>query len=463
MTLHADPELEGKVLGAILLEREAFALIADMVKPETFHTERHQHIYGAMGELFLRGDSIDHITVADVLRKKGTLQECGGETYLVGLTMNASGLGSVEAHGRILIEKSMLRTLYTVGAGLVASVNDLTADPFELMDEAERRLMEAAGVLQIKSPRLLDKILPEIITRIDAICSREAKYFGQATGLRPFDNYTGGLESKLLYIVAGRPSQGKSALATSMATYIADSDPVGMFSLEMSEHENLMRLISGESGISYQDLKDGRFSHNDDQARAYDAALSKLRCKKLLIDDTPALGIAELKAKARRLKSEHRIKGMFVDYLQLMKMPKAETRDISVGEVTRALKQMAKELDVWVVCLSQLNRAVEARPDKRPILSDLRESGNIEQDADVVLFVWRPEFYQIDVMPDNTPSKDKAMCSLAKQRNGQTGDFQLNFQKERMRFVSPALPAHENVPAAVPANERYEANDERPF
>jgi replicative DNA helicase len=247
----------------------------------------------------------------------------------------------------------------------------------------------------------------------------------------------------------------------SMAGYIADSDPVGLFSLEMSDNENMIRLIAMESGIPYQDLKQGQFKKNDEQARAYTNALRRLNGKRLILDDSPAIGIAELKAKSRRLLSEHRIKGIFVDYLQLMKMGKADTRDMAIGEVTRGLKQMAKDLDIWIVLLSQLSRAVEARPDKKPMLSDLRESGNIEQDADVVLFVYRPDFYGIDKMPDDTDSKGKAVCLLAKQRNGRVGEFYLNFIGEKMLFVNPAPVAI--VPPAIPAERRYETDDERPF
>ena len=448
-------EVEQAVLGAMLIDKEAVPKSLEVLDQESFYREANVKIFQAMASLFDKSEPIDVTTVSEELRRRGQLEAVGGPYYLTELTMKVTSAANVEAHAYIVLEKAILRKLIEASAEIAKRSYNPAEDPLELLDAAEQRIFQIAERRLKKSFIPMTKALAETFELLEKIHGQHGGVTGVPTGFTYLDNLTGGFQKAELIIIAGRPSQGKTALALSIARNAAvdHSIPIGIFSLEMASQQLVLRLLAAEARVDAHALRTGRLS--DEEWPKLSTKCHKLASAKIYIDDTPALGILELRAKARRLKAEHNIGMVIVDYLQLMQGPRnAENREKEISMISRSLKALAKELATPVVALSQLSRAVEARSGRRPVLSDLRESGAIEQDADVVLFVHRPEIYGERFLDDGqTPSEGIAEIILGKQRNGPTGQIQLSFIREYARFENLAFIPEEAMPPALGGEE----------
>jgi replicative DNA helicase len=430
-------EIEAQVLGAMLLEREAIARVIEVLDEDAFHAEYHRKIYQAVLALFDRSEPVDLITVAEELRRRGHLDAAGGEAYLVELTKNIVSAANVERHALYVVEKSLLRGLIESSTRIAARAYNPTEDALQLLDEAEQEVFRLSERRLKKNFVGLDKAVHETFEMLESIHGQHSGVTGVPTGFQGLDDLTGGWQSSDLIIIAGRPSSGKTAFALSAARNAAlhgqKPTGVGIFSLEMSTQQLVLRLLCAEARVDAHAVRTGRLPN--DHWRNLSLAAGNLAKAGIFIDDTASLGILELRAKARRLKAEHHIGLIVVDYLQLMQGPKdAENREKEISAISRSLKALAKELNIPVLALSQLSRAVEARTDKRPILSDLRESGAIEQDADVVLFVHRPEMYADQESREKGEVYGQAEIIIGKQRNGPIGEVQLRFMHKYARF-----------------------------
>jgi replicative DNA helicase len=387
-------DLEEAVLGAMLIDKKGVDEVIDILQIEAFYKESHQHIFEAIHHLFETSEPIDLLTVSAQLRKIGTLEKVGGDFYLVQLSKRVSTSAHIEFHARIILQKFIQRSLIKISNEIIESSFKDSIDVFDLLDEAESKLYDVTQGNIKKSSESAQNLVIQAKKRIEDIAKKEG-LSGIATGFEKLDALTSGWQPSDLIIVAARPGMGKTALTLSMARNIAvmKQTPVAFFSLEMSSVQLITRLISAETGLSSEKLRTGKLeSHEWEQLNV---KVSDLEKAPLFIDDTPSLSIFDLRAKARRLSSQHGIKLIIVDYLQLMTAGsnnKMGNREQEISTISRNLKALAKELDVPVIALSQLSRAVETRGgNKRPILSDLRESGAIEQDADIVSFIYRPE------------------------------------------------------------------------
>ncbi len=454
-------DVERAVLGAMLIERDAAPKVLDLLDPESFYDPLHQKIFQSMVSLFEKGDPIDAVTVVEELRRRGQLNPAEDPVTITDLTLNISSAANVEYHARIVLEKALMRSLITASSEVVTRAYTDTEDALDLLDEAE------AKIFQISERRLKKIFTPikhavhETVEMLEAIHGKHGGITGVPSGFPRLDEYTGGFQNSDLIIVAGRPSQGKTALALSIARNAAlhreKKTSIAVFSLEMSEQQLIIRLLASEAKVNAHDLRTGRLL--DDQWAKLSRTAGRLAEAKIFIDDSPALTILELRAKARRLKAEQNIGMVMVDYLQLIQGPKsAESREREISTISRSLKALAKELNIPVMALSQLNRAVESRTDRRPMLADLRESGAIEQDADVVLFVHRPESYGILEIKDEElgtiPSEGIAEIIIGKQRNGPTGLVRLQFHKTYAGFERLAPASVEALaPPPVPSEE----------
>lgn len=447
-------DIEMAVLGAMLLEKEAISKALEILDETAFYKPAHQEIFQAMIALFERNEAVDSITLVEELRRRGKLDQVGGPLYISDLTMRVTSAANVEYHAKIVLEKALLRGLISASTEVNSRAYNDSEDALDLLDEAEQR------IFQISEKRLKKSFVPmsdAVFTTMEMLESIHGKHSGVTgvpSGFSTLDNLTGGFQRSDLVIVAGRPSMGKTAFVLSAARNAAiDHEiPVGFFSLEMSAQQLVLRLICAEARVNAHSVRTGRLPEN--QWRQLSTRIGKLHQAKIFIDDTPALGILELRAKARRLKVERNVGMIIVDYLQLMQGPKsAQSREQEISQISRSLKALAKELNIPVLALSQLNRAVEARGDKRPMLADLRESGAIEQDADVVLFVHRPEQYNI-LEEAGKSTEGIAEIIVGKQRNGPTGDIQLAFIKDYARFENLAIPTFDEFapPAATPTD-----------
>ena len=441
-------EVEQAVLGAMLIEKEAVPKALEVLDLDSFYRDAHAKIFQAMASLFDKSEPIDVTTVSEELRRRGHLEAVGGAYYLADLTMKVTSAANVESHAYIVLEKAILRKLIEASSDIVKRSYHPAGDPLELLDEAEQKIFQIAERRLKKSSLSLTKAVAETFEMLEKIHGQRGGVTGVASGFTYLDNLTGGFQQSDLIIIAGRPSQGKTALALSIARNAAvDHDvPIGIFSIEMASQQLVLRLLAAEARVNAHALRTGRLS--DEEWPKLSTKCHKLAEAKIFIDDTAALGILELRAKARRLKAEHNIGMVIVDYLQLMQGPRnAENREKEISMISRSLKALAKELATPVIALSQLSRAVEARSGRRPVLSDLRESGAIEQDADVVIFVHRPEIYGERFLDDGrTPSEGLAEITIGKQRNGPTGQILLSFIKEYARFENLALMPEEAVP-----------------
>ena len=438
-------EAEQCVLGSILLQQNALIKVIEYLIADDFYRDAHRAIFAAMVELFERNKPQDLITVTNILKNKNQLDVIGGPAYLASLTDIVPVLANIGYYGKIIRQKAILRRLIQTSGEIAARCYEEQDDIDSLIDDAEQTIFEISRSKSGQGFQALSKIIPNTFKALEKRFERKELITGVSTGYDEFDRLTAGLQPSDLIILAGRPSMGKTALAMNMARNAATQQnvAVAVFSLEMSEEQLALRMLCSESRVNSQDLRTG-FIKDRDWPKLTKAAgdLSEAR---IFIDDTPSISVLEMRAKCRRLKTEHDINLVVVDYLQLMQGRKAaERREQEISEISRSLKAMAKELHVPVVALSQLNRGLENRPDKRPKLSDLRESGAIEQDADVICFIYRDEVYN---QAEDNPQKGIAEVIIGKQRNGPTGKIELTFLKEYTTFENYI---NRDVPAGYP-------------
>ncbi|MFN3134017.1 MAG: replicative DNA helicase [Candidatus Kryptonium sp.] len=429
------PELEVAVLSAMIIDPDCIPNVAEILKPECFYKEEHRIIFETIIDLFETGKSVDLFILNQELKKRGLLEKVGGATYLTEISNAVATSANVEEYAKVIHDKYILREIIKMSNVLANSAFKEDADAFELLDFAEKKLFEISAEKFKSDITDFKKALKQVLEKYEMINREKRHLTGVSSGFPEIDAYTGGFQKSDLIIIAGRPGMGKTAFALSIARNAAVRDrvPVGIFSLEMSLEQIALRLISMEANVDMHALRTGRLSA--DQWQRIAGFVGRISDAPIFIDDTPALSTLELRAKARRLKSEHNIGLIIVDYLQLMQPPKAESREREISMISRALKSLAKELEIPVIALSQLRRAVEERGDKRPLLSDLRESGSLEQDADVVIFVHRPEYYGITVYEDGSPTEGTAEIIISKQRNGPLGTIKLSFLKHSTKFA----------------------------
>ena len=433
-------EAEQSVLGGLLLDASAWDNVADIVRAEDFYRPDHALIFEAIGQLAGAGKPSDVVTVSEQLERSARLADAGGLAYLGTLARDTPSAANVRSYAEIVRERSLLRRLAHVGTEITSSVfRNEGETAAELVDRAEGQVFEIAemGVRgRLEGAVSIQTLMPMLIDQIDEWHANPGGLRGLPTGFDEFDKKTGGLRPGDLVIVAGRPSMGKTTLAVNMAEYAAlKSDVKGsvvIFSMEMPSEQLMTRMLSSVGRVALGHIRSGQIS-DEDWPRITGAA-GQLSEARIFIDETPALNPTELRARARRVKREHGLNLVVVDYLQLMQVPgNKENRATEISAISRGLKALAKELAVPVIALSQLNRGVEQRTDKKPVMSDLRESGAIEQDADMILLIYREEVYD-----KNTPKKGMAEIDLAKHRNGETGTFVLSFQGQYSRFVNYA-------------------------
>jgi len=430
-------DMEEAVLGAIMLEKEAVITILDILKPASFYKDAHQKIFKAVSDLSLREYPVDLYTVTEELKAHDELESVGGPVYLTQLTSKVVSAANVDYHARIVAQKYIQRELIRVSTEIQNRSFDDSIDVTELLDFSENELFQIAegNIKREVSP--INMVIKEAIKEIEEAGKREDALVGIPSGFTKLDRLTSGWQKSELIIIAARPSMGKTALALSMARNMAiDHDKkVAIFSCEMSSIQLVNRLIIAETDIPGEKIKNGRLS--EEEWKQLDIRIKKLVQAPIFIDDTPAISIFELRAKCRRLMAQHKLDIVIVDYLQLMSGPEnAGSREQEVSNISRSLKSIAKELNVPILALSQLNRSVEMRGGmKRPLLSDLRESGAIEQDADMVVFIHRQDKFGILTFEDGSSTKGIAEIILAKNRNGPVDDIRLRFREERAQFV----------------------------
>lgn len=426
-------DLEEAVLGAMMIDKKGVDEVIDILTSETFYDKRHQVIFEAIYQLFTDSEPIDLLTVSAKLKSLGKLEIAGGDFYLIQLTQKISSSAHIEFHARIVLQKYIMRRLITISAEIAQEAYDETTDVFDLLDKAESKLYEVTQGNIKRSSETAQSLVIQAKKRIEEIANKEG-LSGVATGFDKLDKVTSGWQPSDLIIIAARPGMGKTAFVLSMARNMAIdfNQPVAVFSLEMSSVQLITRLISSETGLSSEKLRTGKLEKHEWEQLS--VKVKNLEKAPLYIDDTPSLSIFDLRAKARRLSSQHGIKMIIVDYLQLMTAggggKGGGNREQEISTISRNLKALAKELNVPVIALSQLSRAVETRgSSKRPLLSDLRESGAIEQDADIVSFIYRPEYYKIDEWDDDerSPTEGQAEFIIAKHRNGGLENIRLKF------------------------------------
>lgn len=432
-------ELEEAVLGALMLNEDALTNTIEVLRPEFFYKHEHQYIFQAIRNLFEKSKQVDMLTVVEQLRHDGFLDAAGGAYYVSQLTNRVASAAHIEAHARYLSEKYMQRELIRIATETLHDSYDETLDVLDLLDNTEQKLLEVSDKNLHSDYQSIADILPSAIDRIENAQENDSSLSGIPSGFTELDRRTAGFQPGTLIILAARPAMGKTAFALSMARNMAIDfkRPVAFFSLEMTAEELVMRLIASESQISSERLKKGE-KLTVAEREGLMSKVEVLRTAPIYIDDTPQLSIFELRAKCRRLKQRYKIEMVFIDYLQLMHggsdLSRNANREQEISMISRQLKSLSKELEIPVLALSQLSRAVETRGgSKRPQLSDLRESGAIEQDADIVMFIYRPEYYQMDE-DEKGPTKDMADIILAKHRSGSIGDCRLRFIKELTRF-----------------------------
>lgn len=428
-------EVERAILGAIMLEREAIDKVASVVQSECFYDKKNQLIFDAMLSLYESNEPIDSVSLYEELKKNNKIEAVGGPVYISKLSQNISSAANVDYHARIVLEKWILRKLINSSMEIATSAYKGNEDVFDILDSAEAKIFEITEAGLKESYKTMDRAVREAIEHIEAIHSKNISSFSVPTGFFGLDDMLGGFQKSDLIIIAARPSMGKTAFALSAARNAAVDNqvPIAVFSLEMATIQLVIRLICAEARINAHSVRTGKFKAEDGPRISRTA--HKLSQAPIYIDDTPGQTVLEIRAKARRLKSEKNIGLIIIDYLQLMSSStRMDSREREISTISRSLKALAKELNVPVIALSQLNRAVESRSDKRPQLSDLRESGSIEQDADVVIFLNRPEYYGITQFADGESTEGIAEIIVGKQRNGPTGDIRLKFLKDFARF-----------------------------
>ena len=424
-------DTEMAVLGSMLMDDEAVPVGLEMLQSSSFYRDSHRKIFEAMTGLFNRQKPVDLVTLTEELKASGRLEEVGGAHYLSSLTSVVPTAANVQHYAKIVREKAMLRSLIAAATQIVGQCYDDQDDAEALLDRAEQALYEIANRSIGSQAVMLKEMLSGTIETIERLYQRKKMVTGLATGIHDLDVMTAGLQPADLIIVAGRPSMGKSALATCIAEHVAvvERVPVALFSLEMSKDQLVHRMLCALARVNVHNARTGFLAQND--WKELPKAAGKLaEGAPILIDDSPGLSALELRAKARRIKNQHRVGLIIVDYLQMMRGSfRVENRQQEVSEISRSLKALAKELHVPVIAVSQLSRGPEQREDRRPQLSDLRESGSIEQDADVVMLLFREEVYH-----PTEENRGKAELIVAKQRNGPVGSVLLAFLREYTRF-----------------------------
>jgi len=430
-------DMEEAVLGAIMLEKEAVITILDILKPESFYREAHQKIFKAVSDLSAREFPVDLYTVTEELRSHQELDSVGGPVYLTQLTAKVVSAANVDYHARIVAQKYIQRELIRVSTEIQTRSFDDTYDVTELLDYSENALFQIAEGNIKREVAPINVVIKEAIREIEEAGKREDALVGTPSGFTKLDRLTSGWQKAELVIIAARPSMGKTAFALSMARNMAidHGKRVAIFSCEMSSIQLVNRLIISETDIPGDKIKNGRLT--EEEWKQLDSRIKKLVQAPIFIDDTPAISIFELRAKCRRLMAQHKLDIVIVDYLQLMSGPEnSGSREQEVSTISRSLKSIAKELNIPILALSQLNRSVEMRGGtKRPLLSDLRESGAIEQDADMVVFIHRQDKFGIPTFEDGSSTKGIAEIILAKNRNGPVDDIKLRFREEKAQFV----------------------------
>ena len=436
-------EIEKVVLGSLMIDSDAFTVVSELLHPETFYDPRHQKIYQAIQTLSIKENPVDMLTVGEELKKEGTYDEVGGAVYIAELTMNVSSSVNILSHSTILADKYIARQLISYASEVGTMALDEGQDIKEVMQNAEGKLFTLSQTNLKQDYTAIAPVVDEAYRLMEkAAGSDTGGVTGVSTGYHDLDKLTSGWQESDLIIIAGRPAMGKTSFALSLAKNIAidNHDPVAFFSLEMNNVQLVNRLISNVCSVPGSKILNGQLSP-DEWARL-DSNIDRLKDAPLYVDDTPGLSVFELRTKARRLVNEKHVKLIMIDYLQLMNASgmKFNSRQEEVSTISRSLKGLAKELNIPIIALSQLSRAVEQRPGedgKRPQLSDLRESGAIEQDADMVIFVHRPEYYKI--LEDNNGNSLKGMAyiCIAKHRKGAVDDVLLSFKGEYTRFANP--------------------------
>ena len=431
-------DAERSVLGSMLLSRDAIATAIQNLEDEAFYREAHRKIWRVIIELFDKSEPVDMVTLVEELKRRKELEGVGGVSYLTTLDQYVASAGNVEHYCKIVREKATLRRLIDVGTGIVGQAYDGREDPADLLDRAEQSIFAISDARLRTGFQPMRQLVLQGYSAIEEYRQRKVHVTGVPSGFYDLDEMTAGFQKSDFVVIAGRPSMGKTALAMNIAENVAvrakskDRQTVAVFSLEMSREALVQRLLCSQAKVDIHKIRRG-YASAEEYKRLQNSA-AQLHEASIYIDDTAAIGILEMRAKARRLVSEVPLGLIVIDYLQLIRGPQdAENRQQEISSISRSLKALAKELQVPVIALSQLSRAVETRGgSKRPMLSDLRESGAIEQDADVVLFVYRPEVYETD------PAKmdGKAEIIIAKQRNGPTGSVDLAFIRECTRFES---------------------------
>ena len=432
-------ELEEAVLGALMLEKDAYSQVSDILKPESFYDVVHQTVYQAIVNLASTQAPIDMLTVIEQLKKEGTLDSVGGPVYVAQLTEKVASAAHIEFHARIIAQKYLARELISFSSTVTSKAFDDMIDVDDLMQEAESKLFEISQGNVKKDVTQINPVIKEALNLLEKAANRPEGLSGLQTGFDALDKVTSGWQNSDLVIIAARPAMGKTAFVLSMAKNMAVQfkSPVALFSLEMSNVQLVNRLIVNTCEIPGEKIKNGRLAPYEWEQ--LDFKIKELYDAPLFIDDTPSLSVFELRTKARRLVREHGVKMIIIDYLQLMNASGMQygSREQEVSMISRSLKGLAKELNIPIIALSQLNRGVEGRTGiegKRPQLSDLRESGAIEQDADMVCFIHRPEYYKILEDEKGNSLLGLAEIIIAKHRNGATADVLLRFKSEFARF-----------------------------
>lgn len=462
-------DIEESVLGALMLERDALSTVIDILHPESFYKEEHQEIYGSIIELFNNSQPVDIKTVVHQLRKNGKLELVGGAYYISRLTAKVNSAANIEYHARIILEQSIKRELIRIASEVQRKAYEDVTDAFKLLDWTEQSLFDISDSHIRKNYNKMGSLLFQAIEELKTKKDKKDGLTGIASGFSALDRMTSGWQPSDLIIIAGRTSMGKTAFVISALRNAAiDFDlPVGIFSMEMSSVQIVNRMISAESELEGEKIKRGELQDYEWEQIIHKT--DKLSHAPIFIDDTPALSILELRAKCRRLVAQHKVKLIAVDYLQQMKGDAlgkpGGNREQEIASISRSLKSIAKELNIPILALSQLSRAVETRGgDKRPQLSDLRESGSIEQDADMVMFLYRPEYYGMDKDENGMPLQGLGEIIIAKHRNGRTGTVNLKFVSKYTKFTdwddgANNLPPHAEQTITLPSK----ANGADPF
>lgn len=424
-------DAERSTLGSMLLEKEAIYRASELLKPDDFYREAHRVIFEVVVYLANKGEPVDIITVSEELKQRNMLEKVGGIPYLTSLANAVPTAANVEYYAKIVEEKSILRSIIRVSTDIVAMGYEASREVDEILDEAEKLIFQITQRRNVKGFVNLKNILIETFERIEKLYESKGGVTGLSTGFTDLDRMTAGLQPSDLIILAARPSMGKTTFALNLASHAAIElkVPVIIFSLEMSKEQLALKLLCEEAGVDNQRIRTGTLLDSDWPRLSH--ALGKLSDSMMYIDDTPGATVMDIRAKSRRIKAEHGLGLIIIDYLQLMQgRSRSENRQQEVSEISRSLKSLARELDVPLIALSQLSRAVEQRADKKPTMSDLRESGSLEQDADIVAFLYREDYYNHE-----TDRKNITDLIIAKQRNGPVGTVEFLFQKEFGRFV----------------------------